>query len=482
MERLSGLDASFFYVETPSCHMHVVGALVVDPASAPGGFSYGRVVEGFEARLPLIPTFRKRVHMVPLGLDHPVWEDDPDFELQEHFHHVACPAPGTRRELGRLVADIASHPLDRRKPLWEAWYIEGLERGRVAIVTKVHHSIMDGVAGASVMAHLLDLSPDQPNPEKHEWHPESPAWDTGLFVRGLWRSSSRVGVRELPELASDLANSVWTAMRHALRPGDGPQPIGMFDAPPVPFSAAISPHREVAFAEASTEEVKQIKRAHGTTLNDVVLAACAASLRGYLDRHGGVPDLPLITAIPVAVRGKEDAEKTDNQISTMFVRLPVHLDDPVDQLLYLKEETRAAKVLHAEMGPDLLRTMVQYTPPRLVERGMRAYSDMKLANRHPPTMNLVISNVPGPPFPLYASGGTVEAMYPMGPIMDGAGLNLTVLTYRDRIDFGALGCTELVPDIHDIADGFEHGIAALKERAIAEKMEAEADEKGTPSS
>lgn len=468
MERLSGLDASFFYVETPSCHMHVVGALVLDPSTAPGGYSFEKVVEGFEARLHLIPTFRKRVHMVPLGLDHPVWEDDPDFDLGEHFHHVACPAPGTRRELGKLVADIASHPLDRRRPLWEVWVIEGLEGGRVSVVTKVHHSIMDGVAGASVMAHLLDLAPDQPNPEPHEWHPESPVWDAGLFVRGLWRSSSRIGVREAPELASDVANSVWTAMRHALRPNDGPKPIGMFDAPRVPFSAAISPHRSIAFAEAAVDELKVVKRAFGTTLNDVVLGACAQSLRSYLDGHGGIPDVPLVTAIPVAVRGKEDADKTDNQISTMFVRLPVHIEDPVEQLHFIREDTKAAKTLHAEMGPDLLRTMVQYTPPRLVERGMRVYSDLKLADRHPPTMNLVISNVPGPPFPLYATGATVEAMYPMGPIMDGAGLNLTVLTYRDRIDFGALGCTELVPDIEEIADGFEAGVATLLARARAE--------------
>lgn len=467
MERLSGLDASFFYVETPSCHMHVVGALVLDPSTAPEGYSFEKVVEGFAARLHLIPTFRKRVHMVPFGLDHPVWEDDPDFDLREHFHHVACPAPGGKKELAELVADIASHPLDRRKPLWEVWVIEGLEGGRVSVVTKVHHSIMDGVAGASVMAHLLDLSPDQPNPDKHDWHPESPAWDVGLFVRGLWSSSSRVGVREVPELASDVVNSVWTAMRHALSPSDDTNPVGFFEAPWVSFSGAISPHRTIAFAEAAVDDLKTIKRAFGTTLNDVVLAACTASLRNYLAAHDGVPETPLIAAIPVAVRGKDDADKTDNQISSMMVRMPVQVEDPIEQLRVVRSETQEAKTLHAEMGPDLLRTMVQFAPPRLVERGVRAYSDMKIADRHTPVTNLVVSNVPGPPFPLYATGATVEAMYPMGPIMDGAALNLTVITYRDRIDFGALGCTELVPDIDQIADGFEDAIQVLLERAKA---------------
>ncbi len=470
MERLSGLDASFFYVETPSCHMHVVGALVLDPSTAPNGYTFDRVMEGFEARLHLIPTFRKRVHMVPLGLDHPVWEDDPDFQLREHFHHLACPAPGTRRELAALVSDIASHPLDRRKPLWEVWVIEGLEGGRVAVVTKVHHSIMDGVAGASVMAHLLDLAPDQPDPQKHDWHPESPTWDVGLFVRGLWSSSSRIGVGDAPEVASDLASSVWTAMRHALQPkNDSPEPIGMFEAPWVSFSGAISPHRTIAFAEAGIDELKSVKRAFGTTLNDVVLAACTQSLRTYLASHGGIPDRPLVAAIPVAVRGKDDAEKTDNQISTMFVRLPVPIEDPIEQLLTIRAETKQAKTLHAEMGPDLLRTMVQYAPPRFVERGMRVYSDLKLADRHPPALNLVVSNVPGPSFPLYATGATVESMYPMGPIIDGGALNLTVITYRDRVDFGALGCTELVPDIDQIANGFETAVQTLVERTNAEK-------------
>lgn len=472
MERLSGLDASFFYVETPSCHMHVVGALVLDPSTATEDYGFERVIEGFAARLHLIPTFRKRVHMVPFGLDHPVWEDDPDFDLREHFHHVACPAPGTKRELAELVADIASHPLDRRKPLWEVWVIDGLQDGRVSVVTKVHHSIMDGVAGASVMAHLLDLAPDQPDPEKHDWHPESPAWDAGLFVRGLWSSSSRIGARDVPELASDIANSVWTAMRHALQPDEeAPKPVGLFEAPWVTFSGAISPHRTIAFAEAALEDLQVVKRAFGTTLNDVVLAACTASLRRYLADHEGIPEKPLVAGIPVAVRGKDEAEKTDNQISTMMVRLPVTIEDPVEQLLAVRTETKEAKTLHAEMGPDLLRTMVQFAPPRLFERGMRVYSDLKLADRHPPVANLVVSNVPGPPFPLYATGATVEAMYPMGPIMDGAALNLTVLTYRDRIDFGALGCTELVPDIDQIASGFEAAVQTLLERAKAESKE-----------
>lgn len=469
MERLSGLDASFFYVETPSCHMHVVGALVLDPSTAPHGYDFERVIEGFEARLHLIPTFRKRVHMVPFGLDHPVWEDDPDFDLREHFHHVACPAPGTRKELAALVADIASHPLDRRRPLWEVWVIEGLEGGRVSVVTKVHHSIMDGVSGASVMAHLLDLAPDQPDPEKHDWRPESAAWDVGLFVRALWSSSSRIGVRDVPELASELVNSVWTSMKHAFgTTDDAPKPIGMFEAPWVSFSGSISPHRTIAFAEAALEDVKTIKRAFGTTLNDVVLAACAQSLRRYFADHEGVPEKPLVAAIPVALRTTDDVEKTDNQISTMFVRLPVHLEDPVEQLHAVRAETRDAKTLHAEMGPDLLRTMVQFAPPRLVERGVRAYSDLKLADQLPAVTNLVVSNVPGPPFPLYATGATVEAMYPMGPIMDGAALNLTVISYRDRIDFGALGCTELVPDIDQIADGFESAVSVLLDRARAE--------------
>jgi diacylglycerol O-acyltransferase / wax synthase len=461
MERLAGMDASFFYIETPTQHMHVMALVILDPMTMPGGYSFSRLRGMFERRLSRLPRFRQRVRMVPLGLDHPVWEDDPDFDLDSHLHHVALPLPGTQRELARLVADVASRPLDRTVPLWEAWVIEGLERGRVALFTKVHHAAMDGVSGAAVLAYLLDGRPDMPEPEVEPWTPIPPAWEVALLARGLWSSTNRLRLSHLPTFVGEIGRSVVDTLRAAAANVEDLAPALPFETPILPFNRAISPRRAVAFARTRLDDLKLIRSVFGVTVNDVVLAACTLSLRRYLQRQHELPAVPLVAAVPVAVRSETDRDKIDNRVSTLFVRLPVHLDHPIAQLEAVAADTARAKALHRAVGGTMLRDLVQFAPAPIFSGMMQLYSRLRLADRHRPPVNLIISNVPGPQVPLYAAGAQVESIFPMGPIIDGAGLNLTVLSNTGRVDFGAIGCRETVPELDTIAEGFAEAIDEL---------------------
>jgi WS/DGAT/MGAT family acyltransferase len=235
----------------------------------------------------------------------------------------------------------------------------------------------------------------------------------------------------------------------------------------VKWSGAITPHRSVAFGKAALDDMRHIKSVFGTTVNDVVLAACTQTLRQYLIAHDDLPDVPLVCSVPVSVHGKTDHEGT-NQVSTMFVRLPVQIEDPVEQLRTINAETREAKEMQNAIGADLLQDFAQFIPPTLFNRAMLLYSNLNLADRHRPVHNLIVSNVPGPPIPLYTAGAQVVGVYPFGPLLEGAGLNLTVLSNMGHVDFGVIACRELVPDVWDIADGFAEAVLLLKKRADEE--------------
>ncbi|HEX4778862.1 MAG TPA: wax ester/triacylglycerol synthase family O-acyltransferase [Acidimicrobiia bacterium] len=463
MKRLSGMDAAFLYIETPAMHMHVVGTVVLDPSTMPGGYSFDRFREMVRERLHLLPPFRRRLVPVPLGMGHPYWVEDPDFDLDAHIIRVAVPSPGGMRELGGLVGNIASRPLDRDRPLWEMWVVEGLEKGRVAVVAKVHHSSIDGVSGADLMVHLFDLTPDaHPEPATTEWHPEP--------VPAQWRLVPAALVSQLTRPVGLAATSLQTAtglVRHQLErrsQRDG-APGGRRQGPPTPFNGAITPHRSVAYGRVSLEDVKATKDATGTKVNDVVLAACTMSLREWLRAHDALPDRPLVAACPMAVPQDPSSERVTNAMTIITALLPVHVEDPLDQLRLVHEDTTRAKRSSKAFGVDVLQAWAQYTSPNLVSAAMRVYSNLGLADRHDPIANLIVSNVPGPPLPLYCAGARVDAVYPMGPLIEGIGLNLTVLSNMGNVDFGVIACRELVPDVWDVATGFEAAVARLREAA-----------------
>lgn len=469
MERLTGMDASFLYMETPCAHMHVTGVLVLDPSTMEGEYSFERIRDKVRARLPVLPILRKRIATVPFNFDHPVVFDDPDFDIENHVHRITLPAPGTRRELAEVVGDISSRPIDRSRPLWEMWVAEGGDDGTVALVTKIQHSMIDGVTGADLMSKLLDLEPDAADPPDDDWAPEPIPNDVQLLAESVagFAANPQRAAKAFVRTGRSLASIASTVV--GWDPTSGPGPALPFMAPRTRFTAAITPHRSIGFGQAQLDDLRAIKNAFGVKVNDVVLAAVTRTLRYWLDDHDDLPDIPLVCSVPVSVHGSgdDDGAGGTNQVSTMFVRLPVQLEDPVQQLMAVYDDTRSSKVMHNAIGADLLRDLTQYAPPVVFNQAVRLYSNANLADRHRPIHNLIVSNVPGPPVPLYCAGARVVAVYPFGPVLEGAGINITVLSNMGNVDFGIIACRELVPDLWDIADGFGSAVAELRKAADA---------------
>jgi WS/DGAT/MGAT family acyltransferase len=461
------MDASFLYMETPSQHAHVVGTLLLDPSEGEG-FSTDRVVSMLRARMHLLEPFRRRLAWVPLDLGHPVWVEDPDFDIEAHVHRVTVPAPGTLHELADVVGDIAGRPLDRSRPLWELHLVDGLADGKVGMVTKIHHAAIDGVTGADLMAYMFDLTPDAPDPDPPDepWVGEPIPSDLELMVGALGHLARRP--RALLKVVGNTVRSVTDIVqsRRDAAKSDRPSPAMPFTAPKTMFTGAITPHRSVAFGKASLEDMRAIKSTFGTTVNDVVLAASAMTLRRYLLLHDDLPDRPLLAAVPVSVHGPGTGEGI-NQVSNMFVRLPVDIEDPVEGLRRIRDETKDAKAVHNAMGVDLIQDMAQITPPGVYNLAMRLYASSGVSGALPPVQNLVISNVPGPPIPLYIAGARVTSIFPFGPLIEGSGINITVLSNMGNMDFGVIACGDTVPDVWEIADGF--GAAVTELRKLAEE-------------
>jgi WS/DGAT/MGAT family acyltransferase len=459
MERLSGLDAAFLYLETPTHHMHVAMTMVLDPSTMPGGYSFQAIKDFIASRTDRIPPFRRRLVSVPLNLHHPVWVEDPEFDIDYHIRRMGAPAPGGRRELGEMAAQIASVPLDRSRPLWEMWVIEGLKQDRIGVVSKVHHCAIDGASGAELMVHLFDLDPadavvDGPPPVLPS---ERIPTDAELIGHAITSKVRRT--MGMAGLVNETARSVARVVKQRRDP-EGLVGAVPLTAPRVPWNGPTSGRRDVGFARVPLATVKDLKTAFGCTVNDVVLALCAGTLRHYLDGHDALPEDPLVAVCPVSVRTAEDTPGS-NKVSALFTSLATQLDDPVERLEAIRTTTKGAKEEHNAVGATMLQDWAEFAGPNVFNLASRLYSGMNLANVHRPVHNLIVSNVPGPPFPLYFAGAQAIAAYPMGPVMEGCGLNVTVFSYMDSVDIGFMVDKELVPDVWAMADAVEPALAEL---------------------
>ncbi len=467
MERLSGLDASFLYLETSQQHMHVSIVAVLDPTEMPGGYSFDKVQELIASRLHLLPPFHRRLVRVPFDLHHPIWVEDPEFDIIHHVRRVSCPSPGGSRELAGIVGRINSTPLDRSRPLWEVWIIEGLEDGRFACVTKVHHCAVDGASGAELMVHLFSVErtppapppPGSPTPERIPTEAE--------LVQHAIASRLRMPL-EMVQLARKTVSAVADVVRRRRDPetSNGATPL---TAPRTRFNGAITAQRGAAFARIALSDAKEIRKKLGVTVNDVVLAVCAGTLRRYLEQYGELPRQPLIAVCPISVRDVAAKTPSSNKVSGMFTSLATDIKDPIERLRAIQSATRGAKEEHNAIGADMLQNWAEFAAPTTFSLAARFYTRMKLADRHRPIHNLVISNVPGPPFPLYLAGAQLVAAYPMGPVFEGAGLNITVFSYLGSLDFGFNAATNAVPDVWALAECVE---PAFKELIDAVRMMA----------
>jgi WS/DGAT/MGAT family acyltransferase len=460
VQRLTGLDAAFLALETPSNHMHVMAVAVLDPSDLPGGFDAGTLRRLIESRLDDLPPFRRRIVRVPFGLHHPLWVEDPGFDLDYHVRQAAVPAPGGPRELAEFVGEVAGWPLDRDRPLWQMWVTEGLEHGHVAIVAKVHHAAIDGASGVEVLAHLVDLEPT-PVPAvadtaREAWQPERVPNDVEMIAASLVsiaRQPARMA-RAVVHLGRSLVR-LGTRLRNENVHAGVP-----FTAPRLQWNVMITPHRQVAFATLPLDDVKTVKNAFGATVNDVVLAVLSGALRRYFIERGELPDRPLVAVIPTSVRS-QDEKQLGNRVSAMFTVLATERDDPLERLSEVQETMTGAKQVHADIGGNTLEEWAELAAPAVLARGARLYGQLRLADRHRPIHNLVVSNVPGPQFPLYIGGARLVDMYPMGPVFDGAGLNVTAMSYRDQVDVGFMACRETVPDLWRLAAEIPEALAEL---------------------
>jgi diacylglycerol O-acyltransferase len=464
LERLDGMDASFVYLDTPATPMQVGMTCVFDPSTAPGGYSFAKVRGLVEERLHLIPQFRRRLVEVPALLHRPGWAEDPEFDLDQHLRRTGLPAPGGITELERFSADVISRPLDPRRPPWEMHVVEGLEGGMVGSVTKMHHAAIDGTSGAELTASLLDLEPEPVPvaPPDAPWMPAAPPSPLALAagaVRELLRQPVLAG-----SVLARTARGALRLLRHNRRPETTPPP-GPFAAPRSAYNAPVSAARHVSLAQVDLDDVRQIKDTVGVTVNDVVLAVCAGALRGHLE-DGSLPDQSLIAAVPVSVR-TEDAGATSNQLSAMLVELGTTIDEPMARLQAIAASSRAAKTQHHVLGPHTISQLADLTPPALLAAMGALESRFNVLGRIPPACNLIVSNFPGPPFPLYCAGARMVAAYPMGPLGLGTALNITVQSYLDTLWFGIVACPDVVPEPWALADGIHDAVHELgKEHAL----------------
>jgi WS/DGAT/MGAT family acyltransferase len=457
VERLTRLDASFLYLEEPDTPMHVGGVLILE--APPGGVD--ALAALVEARLPLVPRYRQRVAEVPGHLANPVWVDDPDFDIAYHLRRNGLPRPGTEAQLLDLVSRLASRPLHRRRPLWEMYLVDGLSHGRVAVITKTHPALVDGLSAIDIGQVLLDVEPDAAAPEPAEWRPERPPNGVQLVWEALDEyarrpsaivDTARGAVTDVRSTAARLTGVAGGLVRTARKT--------MLAAPHTPLNTTVGRQRRVAIARADLDDLKKVRKSYGGTVNDVLLTVVAGALREWLLSRGEpvVAGTAVRALVPVSMQD-EDAV-AGNRVSSYLVDLPVGEPNPRVRLARLSYAMRGIALHGQSVGADSLIALTGFAPPTLHALGARAARG--LSRR---LFNLVVTNVPGPQFPLYAAGSRMLEVFPVVPLARGQGLSIGMTSYDGRVYFGLNADRESVGDVDVLADLIEQEVAELVEAA-----------------
>lgn len=451
MRRLSGLESFFLSAETPTNLLHVGAITVFDPSTAPAGSPdpYEALCRVLEERIGLLAPFRRRLVGVPGGIDHARWVEDADFEVRHHVLRAALPPPGGGAEMARFAADVMSRPLDRDRPLWEIHLVEGLQGGMIGSVVKIHHACIDGLTGVELTANMMDVTPevraidDLPVLQTDE-RPGAPA----LVLEALRGAGSR-----LPAAARALAGTARAVRGLHLRGRGGVDTApGLLDASRTRLGGRVSRRRAIGVATVEREEVERIREATGATMNDLVLALTAAALRDHLDAAGALPEDPLVAFVPVALKDQrgEGHDESVNRLSGMLVSLATTVDDPVARLKAVSSSARQAKEQEQQVGGSLFGTLADLMVPLVAGPFTRGLAAVGTRLGWPP-WDVVVSSFPGSPVPLYCAGSRLVAYHPLGPVVDGAPLNVTATTYGDEVTFGLLACEDAVPDVEALA-------------------------------
>ncbi len=468
MQQLTGLDASFFYLETPRTPMHIGGIMIYDPATTKTGKQgFKDILNAIEERLHLARTFRQKLVEVPFSMDHPYWIEDKDFDLEYHVRHIRLPEPGDWRQLCIQTARLHARPLDMSRPLWEFTVIEGLDaiaglpKGCYAIVTKVHHAGIDGVSGVDLVEAIHDLEPypESVRPAQRPWTGERVPNPVELIVRAQLNNFTQPF-----RLAEVLARTVPAVGRLtqglARREFEG----ASVRPPRTRFSRPVSAHRVIESRQFDLQEVRAIKsNVSGATVNDVVLTVCGGALRKFLESKHELPDEPLVAMAPISVRSEEGKDAMGNQVSAMTVALGTHIADPLERLDAVHHSAAASKEMTNAVGAKLLTDYSQFIPSTTAALAARAYTQMGLANQMNVPFNCVITNVPGPQVPLYSAGARLVTQHGLGPIFDGMGLIMPVFSYCGHINISFTSCREMVPDPEFFAQCLQDSFDELKQ-------------------
>ncbi|MDQ3103057.1 MAG: wax ester/triacylglycerol synthase family O-acyltransferase [Actinomycetota bacterium] len=464
MDRLTSIDASFLTNESGTSHMHI-GAVTIFEGPPPG---YDDLLAHIESRLALIPRYRQKLAMPPVETGRPFWVDDPQFNLGYHVRHSALPAPGAEDELRRMAARVFSQQLDRTKPLWELWLVEGLRKKRFALISKNHHALVDGVAGVDLVSVLFDMKPvPAPREDSDDWiaHPEPSGASLAVKgIEGLAKTPLNAGKRVASAIASPKAT-----LREAQNAAEGLGEVAWEfanPAPDVPLNVPIGPHRRYVWVRGELADFKRIKSVLGGTVNDVVLTAVAGSLRRWLRARGvRTEGLELRALVPVSIRGEGEAGKLGNQIAAVRGPLPVYVEDPVQRLRTVREVMDGIKGSKKALGAEVISRFNDFAPPTLLAQAARVNFSTRL-------FNLIVTNVPGPQVPLYILGRELLDIFPVAFLPENHALAIAIMSYNGKIDFGLLGDYDSMGDVILIAEGIEAEIKQLLEAASqAEKAQ-----------
>lgn len=466
-DRLTGLDASFLHLEDSASHMHVASVMLFEGPPPP----YEELLEAIERRLGLVPRYRQRLAFVPLGQGRPRWVDDPHLNLRYHVRSTALPAPGSEEQLKELAGRVFAQQLDRDKPLWEVWLVEGVEGDRFAMLSKTHHALVDGISSVDIISVLFDTSPEPaaPTDTGDRWLPRPLPTPAQLLGEALLERATIPG---------ELARSVRAVFRGPLRVLEGVRDAavgvgamawaGLNPAPPSPYNESIGPHRRFTWVRANLADMKAIKNELGGTVNDVVLATIAGALGKHLRRRGQNTDgVELKALVPVSVRADVERGALGNQVAAMMAPLPVWCKDPVARLDIVREELKGLKSGGQAVGAQVLTELSGFAPATVMGQASRLMARQRF-------FNLVITNVPGPQIPLYLAGRRMIDPFPMVPLAKNQALGVALLSYAGRINFGLVGDYDLMWDLDDFASDVRESLAELAAEAGVE-LTAERD-------
>jgi diacylglycerol O-acyltransferase len=457
-DRLTALDTSFLHLEDDSAHMHVASVMLFDGDPPP----HDELIAAIESRLHLVPRYRQKLAFVPFGQGRPRWVDDPHLNLSYHVRKTALPAPGSEEQLRALAGRVLAQQLDRDKPLWEIWVVEGVEGGCFALVCKTHHALVDGISGVDIVTVLFDLSPEPSEPAEPErrWLPAPTPSRTQLLSEALLERAT---------VPTEIARSVRAIFRAPRQIAEGLRDslvgvgamawAGMNPAPPSPYNCSIGPHRRFTWVRTELGDVKAIKNSLGGTVNDVVLATVSGALGRHLHRRGEtLSGRELKAMVPVSVRAEEDRGALGNQVAAMMAPLPVWCEDPARRLEIVNESMAGLKDSGQAVGAQVLTQLSGFAPPTIMTQASRLMARQRM-------FNVVVTNVPGPQMPLYLMGHELRELFPMVPLARNQALGVAIMSYNGKMNFGLVGDYDAIHDLDDLADDFQASLAELADVA-----------------